>query len=105
MRTKTTKDDMTDSDLKTTTVLMDKTSNFLKKESEDFDHKAYINRIAEEIIKDVDNESCCPERKQVFDNKGVATIYYCKKAKNEIPEERPTDKYKRRFNFPVLTFG
>ena len=91
MRTKTTKDDMTDSDLKTTTVLMDKTINFLKKESDDFDQREYINIVAKEIIKNVDNGSCCPERKQVFDKKGVATIYYCKKARNEIPEERPTD--------------
>ena len=55
MRTKTTKDDMTDSDLKTTAVLMDKTINFLKEGSEDFDHKDYINRVVEAIMKNVDN--------------------------------------------------
>ena len=87
MRTKTTKDDMTDSDRKAATVLMDKTINFFEKESEDFDHKEYINRIAEPIIKNVDTESHCPDLKQVFDNKGAATIDYCKKARNEIPEE------------------
>ena len=102
MRTKTTKDDMTDSDLKTTTVLMDKTINFLK-ESEDFDHKEYIKRVAETIIENVDNESYCPDLKRVFDNKGAAIIDNCKKARNEIPEERPTDKYNKLFKFPMLT--
>ena len=63
MRTKTTKDDMTDSDLKTTTVLIHKTINFLKKESQDFDHKEYINRVAEAIIKNVEDRSYCPELK------------------------------------------
>ena len=103
MMTKTTKDDMTDSDLKTTTVLMDKNINFLKKESEDFDHKEYINRVDEAIIKKVDDESYCPELKRVFDNKDAVIIYYCKKARNEIPEERPTDKKKKPFKFPVST--
>ena len=95
MRTKTTKDDMTDSDLKTI--------YFLKEESEDFDHKEYINRVAEAIMKNVDDESYCPEVKRVFETQGAAIIDYCKKARNEIPEERPTDKYKKLFKFPMLT--
>ena len=82
---------------------MDKTIYFLKEESEDFDHKDYINRVAEAIRKNVDNESNCPDLKRVFDNKGAAIIDYCKKARNEIPEERPTDKYKKLFKLPVLT--
>ena len=54
-------------------------------------------------MKNVDDESYCPEVKRVFDNKGAAIIDYCKKARNEIPEERPTDKYKKLFKFPMLT--
>ena len=36
---------------------MDKTIYFLKEEPEDFDHKEYINRVAEAILKNVDDES------------------------------------------------
>ena len=93
------------SDFETTTVLIDKTINFLKKESEDFDHKEYINRVAEAIIKNVDDESYCPEVKRVFETQGAAIDDYCKKARNEIPEERPTDKYEKLFKFPVLTLN
>ena len=67
---------------------MDKTINFSRKSPKILTTRSTFNRVAKEIIKNVDNESCCPELKRVFDNTGAAIIGYCKKARNEIPEER-----------------